>query len=103
MATIIWKPPALSTLDASTRDRLTSVGAIAARAVRRRITTRVSQLREFPELGRLVPKWPGKNLREIIVPPYRIPYQIVNDAVFILNIFDARAAFPDDDKDDPES
>ncbi|MGI8855637.1 MAG: type II toxin-antitoxin system RelE/ParE family toxin [Thermomicrobiales bacterium] len=73
MTTIIWKPTALSALDAITRDRLISVGAVAARRIRRRITMRVAQLREFPELGRLVPEWAGTNLRELIVPPYRIP------------------------------
>ncbi len=103
MATIIWKPPALRALDAITRDRVTCVGVIAARAIRRRITTRVSQLREFPELGRAVPEWPEKNLRELIIAPYRIPYQIVDDTVFILNIFDARAAFPDDEEGKPAS
>ncbi len=102
MATIIWKPPALSALDAITRDRLTSVGVIAARAVRRRITTRISQLRDFPELGRVVPEWSERNLRELIIPPYRIPYQIVNDTVFILNIYHARAALPDDEQEEPE-
>jgi len=102
MAAIIWKPPALSALDAITRDRLIHVGVIAARAVRRRITTHVSQLREFPELGRVVPEWSEGNLRELIVPPYRIPYQVMNDTVFILNIYDARAAFPDDEQEEPE-
>ncbi len=102
MAMIIWKPPALRALDAITRDLLTGVGVIAARALRVRITTRVSQLREFPELGRVVPEWPESNLRELIVPPYRIPYQIVNDTVFILNVYDARAAFPDDGEDETE-
>lgn len=103
MTTVIWKPPALSALDAITRDRLRNVGVMAARTVRKRITTRVSQLRAFPEMGRAIPEWPGRNLREIVVPPYRIPYQIVNDTVFILNIFDACAAFPDDGDEETDS
>lgn len=59
-------------------------------------------MREFPQLGRLVPEWSERNLRELIVPPYRIPYQVVNDMVFILNIFDARVMFPDNEEDESE-
>src|SRR5207245_2959166 len=103
MAAIIWKPPALRALDAITRDRLINVGANAARTIRSRIVRSVSRLREFPESGRLIPEWPGSNLREIIVAPYRIPYQIVNETVFILNIYDARASFPENEEIDPES
>lgn len=50
----------------------------------RRIWNGCQRLKEFPESGR-----PGRvpMTREVIIPPYVIPYRIKSDSVEILNIF----------------
>ena len=39
------------------------------------IIQHVEQLREQPEMGRIVPEFNNEDLREIIRPPYRIVYR----------------------------
>lgn len=50
-----------------------------------RILSRVEMLAEHPRLGRQVPEFGEPDLREIIIPPYRVVYQ-VRDDVMSLNI-----------------
>ena len=40
------------------------------------IITKVGSLRTFPRIGRVVPEFREENLREIILAPYRIVYEI---------------------------
>jgi plasmid stabilization system protein ParE len=41
-----------------------------------RLMSRVESLTNFPEMGRVVPEEQDKNVREIVVRPYRIIYQL---------------------------
>jgi len=42
-----------------------------------RLMSKVDVLAEFPQLGRAVPEENDENIREIILRPYRIIYQIL--------------------------
>lgn len=51
-----------------------------------RIISSVEQLALLPELGRNVPEADENNIREIIIRPYRIIYQIQADSINIITI-----------------
>jgi plasmid stabilization system protein ParE len=96
MARLVWKPVAVDALEKIVRNRLANVGAVAARTVREEIIGRVNQLRDFPERGRRIPEKNDPSLRELIVPPYRIPYRLSGGTVTVLNIVRGHT-FVDDD------
>jgi toxin ParE1/3/4 len=50
----------------------------AARVVVRRLIAAAARLREFPQSGRQVPELKRPSTREVVLPPYRIVYRIVN-------------------------
>ncbi len=99
MARVVMGPRASERLGAIVLDRRRSVGFVAARALQQRIMGRVYQLRQFPELGRLVPEKPDEGVRELIVPPYRILYEFDGDTVTILNIIHGRMVGSEEDED----
>ena len=51
-----------------------------------RIISSVEQLSVLPEMGRKVPEVDENNIREIIIRPYRIIYQLQKDSVNIITI-----------------
>lgn len=61
----------------------------AAHSFRRKILDKVEQLHSFPESGRVVPERQDPNIRELIVPPYRIVYRFRSkaDLVEVLRVW----------------
>ena len=55
----------------------------------------VERLGMFPESGRVVPERNTKDIREIIVPPYRIVYRLSPGLVEIATVFRASRLFPE--------
>lgn len=51
-----------------------------------RIISSVEQLSLLPEMGRKVPEANQNNIREIILRPYRIIYQIQENSIIIITI-----------------
>ncbi len=47
------------------------------------IVTKVDSLQTFPRIGRIVPEYREDLLRELIVSPYRIVYEIDDDAMML--------------------
>ena len=45
------------------------------------IVTKVESLQSFPRIGRMVPEYREDRLREIIIAPYRVVYEIDDEAV----------------------
>ena len=41
---------------------------------------KADMLEQFPEIGRVVPEEQDENIREIILPPYRIIYRVLAEA-----------------------
>jgi toxin ParE1/3/4 len=81
---IVWSKVALADL----RDLVHYI-AHDNREVARRfgdlIVSKVESLGTFPRIGRMVPEYRIDQLREIIVPPYRIVYEI-NDETMVLSV-----------------
>ncbi len=75
---LIWSP-------AATEDLRQLVRYIAidnperAAAFGLRLIDRVEQLQGFPEMGRMVPERQDRNIREIIIRPYRVIYRVTHE------------------------
>jgi plasmid stabilization system protein ParE len=54
-----------------------------------RLMAKVDLLAQFPEIGRMVPEEQDENIREIILPPYRIIYRVLaeNQVVAIARVW----------------
>ena len=82
MAQIIWTEPAL--LDLNEIAEYIALDKVeAARHLVNQVFESVSQLEQFPELGRIPPELDGSTYREIIVNPCRIFYRLDHNKVFI--------------------
>jgi plasmid stabilization system protein ParE len=75
---IVWSKAALADL----RDLVRFIAVddpLAARRFGDRIVSRVEGLQSFPRLGRMVPEFRDELVREIILTPYRIIYEVDDD------------------------
>lgn len=62
----------------------------AARKMAERLKASPRHLGEFPEMGRMVPEFGNPELRERIVPPYRLIYSTAGSALRIVAIVHSR-------------
>jgi len=62
----------------------------AADGVLARSVEGLTQLREFPESGRVVPEFPELPYREVLVNPYRFFYRVMDDGVWIVAVWHDR-------------
>ncbi len=62
----------------------------------KRIQSAVAQLQAFPESGRIVPEYGLNELREVIVPPYRVVYRYLpeRDLVQVVAVMHGRRLLP---------
>jgi len=81
---IRWTPTVLQDLERVRTYLAENAGAEIMLSEAQRIWDGCQRLKQFPESGR-----PGRvpMTREVIIPPYVIPYRIKGDSVEILNIF----------------
>jgi plasmid stabilization system protein ParE len=58
---------------------------------------KVDLLEQFPQIGRVVPEAQDENIREIILPPYRIIYRVLaeNGAVAIARVWHGARGEPE--------
>ncbi len=66
----------------------------AAAVFRTRTEKTLKRLETFPDLGRRLPEFPDLPHREVIVPPYRFFYRVVEDTVWIVGVWHG-AQLPD--------
>lgn len=59
----------------------------AATAFRQKAERRLRHLETFPESGRRIPEFPDLAFRELIVPPYRFFYRVVDPVVWIVAVW----------------
>ena len=90
---IIWSLRAREDL----RDIVTFIAAdnpAAAQSFGFRLMSKVDVLANFPQLGRVVPEENDEAIRELILRPYRIVYQVLADrqTVAIVRIWQGHAA-----------
>jgi len=76
---IFWTPSGQKNLLAI-MDYVQSVNPSAARQLSARLRSRADSLRLFPESGRIVPEFPHRGWRELIVGNYRLIYRIRSEA-----------------------
>jgi plasmid stabilization system protein ParE len=62
-----------------------------------RLMAKVDLLTQFPEIGRRVPEEQDENIREIILPPYRIIYRVLaeNHVVAIARVWHGARGEPE--------
>jgi plasmid stabilization system protein ParE len=94
---VIWSPLALDRAEAIAR-YIAEARPEAAAAWIDRLFARVTQLREFPESGRVVPELGRPEVRELPYPPYRIIYRLDPRRVVVLTVRHGRRQLePGDD------
>jgi toxin ParE1/3/4 len=75
-ASLVWTRPALDSLLDVVR-YIKRDNPPAAQRFAAAIKTKVTRLELFPESGRVVPEFPSRGLREVLVEDYRIIYRVV--------------------------
>ena len=86
---LLWTGPAIEDLR-QIRDYVSLDKPLAAKKLAKSIRAKVGRLKEHPGSGRLVPELAGLGYREVIVPPYRIVYQVQKKRVVILRVWHGR-------------
>jgi toxin ParE1/3/4 len=71
-------------------EQVASDNSIAARKLLQQLRESEGLLLEHPLLGRVVPEFEVANIRERIVPPYRVIYQVLPDLVLFLAVVHSR-------------
>ena len=94
MTTLIWSPQSLRDLE-SICEYIARESPATADLVLRKIVSAVQRLVPFPKSGRIVPERNDSDIREVIVPPYRVVYRLRGDVVEIATIFRGSRAFPE--------
>jgi toxin ParE1/3/4 len=64
-----------------------------AHEIFKRIKETASNLRAFPDRGRIVPELLEQGVtqyRELIIPPWRIIYRVSENKVYVLSVLDSR-------------
>ena len=51
------------------------------------ILDRIETLREYPDIGRIVPEFESPRVRELIHPPFRIVYRRDTDTVRVVRVW----------------
>ncbi len=79
---IVWAKTALADL----RDLVRYIAADDRDAAKRfgdRIIAKVEGLAPFPRIGRIVPEYRDELIREVIITPYRVIYEVNDDAAIL--------------------
>ncbi|MFO0850862.1 MAG: type II toxin-antitoxin system RelE/ParE family toxin [Gemmataceae bacterium] len=87
--TVEWTEPADAQFQA-----IRAGGGSAGSALAGRIARRVSDLERLPLLGGVVPDYSDPALRELIEPPYRIIYRVLDDRLQIIAVIHAARRLP---------
>jgi plasmid stabilization system protein ParE len=82
---IIWSPKAADNLE-EICDFIGEDSDYYARVFAQRIIDEIEKIPDFPNVGRIVPEYQQKNLREKIFQSYRIVYRIKPDTIEIVAI-----------------
>lgn len=83
---VVWSREAREALR-ELRERREAFQRGAGRRMVRRIREHTGTLALFPQSGRVLPEAGVPELREKIVPPYRVLYRVFDDRVEVVTIF----------------
>lgn len=96
-----WTEQAVSRLE-EIHDYVARNNADAAARLIERLLDRAAALEQFPEVGRIVPEFPGGGLRELVEGSYRIVYRLRGQWVEVFTVFEAYRLSPVRDVIDTE-
>ncbi len=91
---VIWTPEAQAHLD-GIYQYVKRDAPFYAEAVVDKLTRRSQQLIDHPHSGRIVPTYDDRNLRELIVFPYRLIYRVMTDRIYVVAVFHGAQQLPD--------
>jgi len=91
---VIWTPEAQGHLD-GVYQYLKRDAPFYAQGVVDKLTRRSQQLIDHPHSGRIVPAYDDRNLRELIVFPYRLIYRVKTDRIDVIAVFHGARQLPD--------
>ena len=89
-----WTPQATEDLQAI-YDYIGRDSPKYAALVVERIISAVDTLEQFPLAGRSVPEHARDDVRELVRPPYRIVYRVLEDGIHIATVFRSSRLIPD--------
>jgi toxin ParE1/3/4 len=95
MTQIYWTSSAQKDLD-SIFDFAARSSEQYAQLLVQRILKAITRLEDFPESGRVVSEYARKNIREVILKPYRIVYRVLEKEVHILVVQHGAKLLPED-------
>ena len=98
MTPIRWTEQATRNLE-SIKSFIAKDSPAYALAVVSRLYEAALLLREFPDLGRIVPELNRSEIRELVRPPYRIVYRRRPELVEVLLVFRSSLPMPDIEAD----
>jgi toxin ParE1/3/4 len=82
---VVWTEPAWQDLE-STADFIARDSTIYAAAFVQEVKVAVGSLAQYAERGLVVPEFRDHEIRELLVRPYRLIYQLSNDRISILTL-----------------
>ena len=85
MAEIVWTDPAQLDL-AEICEYIAFDDPDAADRLADRVVAHISQLRDHPRSGSIMPEQPRRGIRQIVEPPCRVLYRFDGETVFIVHI-----------------
>ena len=85
MVKIIWTDLAISDLK-SIHDYIAKDSKFYAKRYVQKLISRVNQLENFPNSGKIVSEFNNKNIKELIEGNYRIVYKINTDHIGIVRV-----------------
>ena len=91
---MIWTPEAQAHLD-DIYQYVKRDAPFYAQGVVDKLTRRSAQLIDHPRSGRIVPTYDDRNLRELIVFPYRLIYRVMTDRIYVIAVFHGAQQMPD--------
>lgn len=91
---LVWSPEAADDLEEITA-YIARDSAAYARAVASKVLATTRSIREFPEIGRVVPELDNQEVRERFVYSYRVIYKVEQRRVLILAILHGKRLLGD--------
>jgi toxin ParE1/3/4 len=85
MSGLVWTSPAVSDLDAI-YEFIANDSEYYASSFVEELIQQPEKLIEFPKMGRMVPEYNRKDIRELFFQSYRIIYQISENRILILTV-----------------
>ncbi|MBU0694020.1 MAG: type II toxin-antitoxin system RelE/ParE family toxin [Candidatus Omnitrophica bacterium] len=82
---IVWSDPAILDLE-NIKNYIAKDSPYYASIFVEKIIEAIDKLSSFPSIGRIVPEFNNKNIREVIYQHYRVIYQTTQETIFILTV-----------------